>query len=118
MLTSILTTLFRNHKMNNKIDRKIKGILSDLHIAHKRKEKFAATDVLDGKKLKPKDPFEMGLAFAEENRLLIELKIARSLKYPKLYSKEDIKQLESERDRLTHRVRAFQNRQFPSQYRE
>ena len=101
----------------NKIDQKIKNILKDLQVAHKMKEEFLGSSVTD-QKIVPKDIFEMGLAYANEDRLLVELELAQSQKYPNLYSNEDIKRLEEEKDRLTHRIHAFQNRQWPSQYRE
>ena len=104
--------------MDNKIDQKIKNILSDLNNAHKNKEKFIATDVLSDTPITPKDPFEMGLAYAEEERLLIELELAYSEKYPREYTQEQINDSKEEIKRLTHRIRAFQNRQWPSKYKE
>ena len=104
--------------MNEKIDQKIKNILSDLRTANKRKQKFIASDVLSGKKIKPKDHYEMRLAFAEEERQLVELELAYGQKYPNLFTEGDVERLKSERDRLIHRIRAFKNRQWPGQFRE
>lgn len=102
----------------NKVDQKIKNILKELREAHKRSEQFYAKEIHPGEPVKPVDLFDMALAFESEDRLLVDLKLARSEKYPEYYNQEQIKALISERERLSHRIRAWQNRQLPSQYKD
>lgn len=104
--------------MATKVDQKIKNILKDLQVAHQRSEKFYAKELSPGEPIKPTDIFEMALAFDSEDRILIDLEIAYGEKYPDRFTSEQIEFLKKERNRLTHRIRAWQNRQFPSQYRE
>lgn len=104
--------------MEDPLDQKIKNILKDLRKAHAYSEKFYAKEVIPGEPVKPMDIYDMALAFDSEKRLLIDLQLARSEKYPDWYTTEQVENLIKERDRLTRRIRAWQNRQFPSQYRE
>lgn len=104
--------------MNEKIDQKIKNILADLRTAHKRSEQFYGKQLNPGEKVQFVDFFEMALAFDNEDRIFIDLELAYSEKYPDHYTAEKIEFLKKEKERLTHRIRAWQNRQFPSRYRE
>lgn len=104
--------------MTSTIDQKIKNILSDLKEAHKCSEQFYAKQLNPGEAVKPTDIYDMALAFESEQRLLIDLELVRSEKYPTWYPPEKIDFLEKEHDRLTRRIHAWQNRQFPSKYRE
>lgn len=104
--------------MDNKADQKIKNILKELHDAHQRSEQFYAKELVPGKPTEPTDIFKMGLAFDSEKRLLVDLELAYTEKYPDQYTAEAIKSLNEERDKLTHRIRAYQNKQFPSQFKE
>lgn len=104
--------------MEDKIDQKIKDILKDLRIAHLKSEKFYATEVDPNVQKVPKDIYEMSLAFDDKKRIYIDLQLARSEKFPDRYSAKQIKLLEKERERLTRQIRAWQHRQFPSQYRD
>jgi len=104
--------------MEEKIDQKIKNILSDLDAAQKRCEKFHAGQVVLGEKIIPMDIFEMGKAFDTRKKLYIELNLARAEKYSDFVSEEKIEQLKTEKNRLERNIRAYQNNQFPSQYHE
>lgn len=104
--------------MTNAADQKIKNVLEDLREAHTHSEKFYAKQLNPGEPVKPMDIYDMALAFESEQRLLVDLELARSEKYPKWYTSEKVESLIKERDRLTHRIRAWQNRQFPSQYKD
>jgi hypothetical protein len=104
--------------MDNRIDQKIRNILRDLRTAHQKSEQFYAKELVPGQPTVPTDIFAMGLAFDSEKRLLVELELAYAEKFPDQYIAEAIQSLNKERDNLTHRIRAYQNRQFPSQYRE
>lgn len=104
--------------MNDKIDQKITNILADLDTAQNRTIKFHAKEVVPGEKFEPVDIYEMGKTFATRDKLYIELEIARSEKYPDIYPKDKVELLKKERDRLERNIRAYQNRQMPSQYRE
>lgn len=104
--------------MNDTADQKIKNILKDLREAHAHSEKFYAKEVIPGVPVKPMDIYDMALAFDSEKRVLIDLQLARSEKYPEWYTPEQVDNLTRERDRLTRRIHAWQNRQFPSQNRE
>jgi len=104
--------------MNEEIDQKIKNILRDLHIAHERSEKFYGQKLEPGEPIKLVDIYDMGLAFDSEERLLVDLDLAHSEKYPNIYTSETIEFLKQERKRLTRRIKAWQNRQLPSQYRD
>lgn len=103
---------------DERIDQKIKNILKDLREAHAHSEKFYAKEVIPGEPVKPMDIYDMALAFDSEKRLMIDLHLARSEKYPNWYSPEQVDFLNKERDQLTRRIRAWQNRQFPSQTRD
>jgi len=104
--------------MEDKIDLKIKSILKNLREAHEHSSQFY------GKQLNPGEPFksvnimEMGLAFDSEDRLMVDFELACSEKYPDQFTPEAIEFLEKERERLTHRIRAWQNGQLPSKYKE
>lgn len=100
------------------IDQKITNILKDLREAHTHSEKFYAKQVIPGQPVQPTDIYDMALAFESEQRVEIDLELARSEKYPDWYTPDQVENLNRERDRLTHRIRAWQNRQFPSQDRE
>ncbi len=100
------------------VDKKIKSILLELNKAHKRSEKFIGHRLNGTDPIKPVDIFDMALAYDTEERLLLDLDLAYSKKYPERYSKEDIAILEQRRDKLSRDIRAWQNRQFPSQFRE
>jgi len=104
--------------MNTKLDQKISNILNDLDNAQKKCEQFHAHQVNPGEKIQPMDVFEMGKAFATRQKLYIELDLARAEKYPSFLTKEKIEQLVKEKLRLERNIRAYQNRQFPSQYRD
>lgn len=105
--------------MNNSIDQKIKNILKDLGVAHSKSEKFNATKPLDPYEIrKPTDIYDMALAYENEERILLQLELAYSEKYPTNYSSEQITQIKEEIQRLTRRIRAWQNRQFPSQLKD
>jgi hypothetical protein len=105
--------------MDNAIDQKIKSILKDLGIAHSKSEKFNATKPLDPYEVrKATDIYDMALAYENEERILLQLELAYSEKYPANYSSEQILKIEEEIQRLTRRIHAWQNRQFPSQYKD
>lgn len=99
------------------IDKKIKNILKDLREAHTHSEKFYAREVVPGKPTVPLDIYDMALAFENEQRIYIDLQLARSALYPNFYTAEQIDHLTKERERLSKRIRSWQNRQFPSQYK-
>ncbi len=96
----------------------MKNVLKNLREAHTHSEKFCAKQLNPGEPVKPMDIYDMALAFESEQRLLIDLELVRSEKYPDWYTPEKVESLRKERDRLTHRIRAWQNRQFPSQYKD
>lgn len=105
--------------MNNIADQKIKNILKDLSNAQARSEQFSATKPLDPFEIrKPTDIYDMALAYENKERILLQLELAYSEKYPENYTLEQIALLKEEIQRLTRRIRAWQNRQFPSQYRD
>lgn len=104
--------------MNKNADQKIRNILKDLRKAHTHSEKFYTKQLNPGEPVKPMDIYDMALAFESEQRLLVDLELARSEKYPTWYTSERVELLIKERDRLTHRIHAWQNRQFPSQYKD
>lgn len=97
------------------IDQRIKNILKDLHIAHSKSEQFYAKQLNPGEPTKPVDLFDMALAFESEDRILMEYELALSEKFPQHYSAQQRDFFQKEIKRLTHRIHAWQNRQFPSQ---
>lgn len=96
-------------------DQKIKNILKDLREAHAHSEKFYAKQLNPGESTRPMNIYDMALAFENEQKLFIDLELARSERYPVWYSSEKIVSLVKEREKLIHRIRAWRNRQFPSQ---
>ena len=100
--------------MNNQINQKIKNILKDLHVAHKKSEQFYAKQLNPDEPVKPVDFFKMALVFDREDRLLVALEFAYCEKYPNRYTTQQKDFLNKERKRLDYRIRAWQNRQFPS----
>lgn len=104
--------------MDEKIDQEIKNILYDLQKAHEKSEKFYGKQLNQNEPIIPVNIMEMALAFDSEERLIIELDLAYIKKYPNLYSQEQKDFLIKEHKRLKDRVRAWQNKQFPSQREE
>lgn len=105
--------------MSNAIDQKIKAILKDLRDAHSKSEQFNVTKPLNPFEVrKPTDIYHMALAYENEERILLQLELAYSEKYPENYTPENITNLREEIQRLNRRIRAWQNRQFPSQYKD
>lgn len=104
--------------MDQSINQKTKNILKDLRIAHQKSEKFYAKELIPGRPIETTDIFEMALAFDNEDRILIDLDLTYSKKHPDRFTPQTIKYLKEERKRLTHRIRAWQHRQFPSRYKE
>ncbi len=105
--------------MEKTIDQKIKNILVDLRVAHSKSEQLNTTKHLDPYEIrKPVDIYEMALAYENEERITLQLELAYSEKYPDQYSSEQIRNIKDEIQRLTRRIRAWQNRQFPSQYKD
>lgn len=84
--------------MVNDTDQKLRNVLKDLRDAHARSEKFYAKELIPGEPTKPIDIFDMALAFDNEERLLIDLDLARSEKYPDWYIPERIDFLKKERE--------------------
>ncbi len=104
--------------MDNQIDIKIMTLLEDLEKASERSRKFIGEVLKEGVPMKIMDIYDMGLAYDEEQRLLMEFEKALSEKYPDKYSREAVDLIEKQIQRLTHNVRAWQNRQTPSEFRE
>ncbi len=104
--------------MDQQIDQKIKNILNDWHKAHDRSMQFNAKEVVPGVPIVPIDLFQMALAYDDEERQLLYLELAYSEKYPKQYSKDQVTTIKKQIEKLTHNIRAWQNRQLPSEYRE
>lgn len=105
--------------MNINVDQKIKNILKNLYEAHTKSEQFSVTKSLNHfENKKPFDIFQMALTYENEERIILQLDLAYSEKYPKYYSFEQIALIKQEIKRLTRRIHAWQNRQFPSQYKE
>ncbi len=93
--------------------------MKDLEIAHSKSERFSAAKPLDPYEVKkPTDIYDMALAYESEERVLLQLELAYSEKYPTNFSSEHIQNIKDEIQRLTRRIRAWQNRQFPSQYKD
>ncbi|HYM65079.1 MAG TPA: hypothetical protein VES68_01165 [Candidatus Sulfotelmatobacter sp.] len=99
------------------IDQRIKNILIDLEVAHQKTEKFLGHRLNATEPVKPVDLFEMAIAYEDQERILIDLEIAFSERFPQHYTQQQIEGLNKEKERLTHRIRAWQNGQFPSEYR-
>jgi len=97
-----------------KINRKIQQIQIELLDARKRCEAFGAHSFEDVDSIVPIDIYDMGLAYDSEERLLMDLELAYSEKYPDLYKPEEVAFFRAEKLRLTKRIRAWQNRQMPS----
>lgn len=104
--------------MGQHTDQKIKNILKDIRVARERSEKFIAKQVKPGQPVVPIDLFEMAMAYDDEERQLLYLELALSEKYPEQYSKEQVEKIKIRIAKLTRDIRAWQNRQFPSHYRE
>lgn len=104
--------------MNDKINQKIKNILRDLHEAHAKSEQFSITKPLDPfETRKPMDIYDMALAYENEERILLQLELAYSEKYPENYTHGQTTLVKEEIQRLTKRIHAWQNRQFPCKFK-
>lgn len=101
--------------MDQKNKTKIKAILKDLDKAQKRAEKFYGKELIPGKKIVPHDFFKMALAFDNKSRLLMDYRLALCDAFPSHCPEREVKYLKKERDKLTRKIRCWQNRQFPSQ---
>lgn len=104
--------------MNEQIDQRIRNILRDLHKAHERSMQFNAKELKPGEPIVPMDLYDMALAYDEEERQLLYLELAYSEKYPQQYSKDQVDDINKRINKLTHDIRAWQNRQIPSEYKE
>ena len=87
--------------MITKIDQKIKNILKDLRAAHQQSEKFYAKELVPGEPVKPTDIFEMALAFDNESRILVDLELAYSEKFPERFTSDQVEYLKKEREGLS-----------------
>jgi hypothetical protein len=103
--------------MDNLIDIKIKSLLEDLEKASERSRKFIGQELKEGVPMKIMDIYDMGLAYDEEQRLLMEFEKALSERYPDKYPREVVDLIEKQIQRLTRNVRAWQSRQMPSEFR-
>ncbi len=101
------------HKFMKKNNQEIEAILAKLKEAHKNSEKFYAIDVISTDNKKPKDIFDMALAFENEKKLLLEFQLALSKKFPEQYSESHVSDLREERKKLTERIKAWKKREFP-----
>ena len=103
--------------MDNQIDIKIKGLLRELEMASEKSRKFIGQELKEGEPIKIIDIYDMGLAYDNEQRILMEFEKALTEKYPEKFSKEIVSLIEKQIERLTHNVRAWQNRQMPCEFR-
>lgn len=69
---------------------------------------------LTGEAFDGKNIFEMGLAYAEEERAKNYYYLSLAEAHPEKYTKNDIKNLEEEIQILNKKIRAFTNKQWPS----
>lgn len=93
--------------MDCQIDLKIKNLLEELGRASERSRKFIGQDLKEGVPMKIMDIYDIGLAYDEEQRLLMEFEKALSEKYPEKYPREVVEHIEKQIRRLTHNVRAW-----------
>lgn len=103
--------------MDKQIDQRIQNILKDIHNAHERSMQFNAKEVKPGEPIVPMDIYDMSLAYDDEERQLLYLELAFSEKYPKQYLKDQVDTIKKRINALTHDIRAWQNRQMPSEYK-
>jgi hypothetical protein len=103
--------------MDQSIDQKIKNLLDDFHKAHERAMEFNAKEFNPGEPIIFNDLYEMGLAYDEEERILLYLDLAYIEKYPHLYPNEQVEFIKKQIDRLSHDILAWKNRQVPSEYK-
>jgi|Deesub1362A_J573_1020465.scaffolds.fasta_scaffold07970_2 hypothetical protein len=73
--------------MTENIDKRIEKIKHNLHLAHKKSEKYFAKEISRGKKIKPIDFYESRLAWDTEKLLQAELDLLLSKKYPQWYTR-------------------------------
>lgn len=99
------------------IDQKIKDILEKLRKAHKESEKHYARQITPGEPIIPQDIYPMALAFDNEKKILLELDLARSEKYPSRYSQEEVENIRKEIDQLSFNIKAWEHRKFPCEYK-
>lgn len=102
--------------MDDWIDQKIKNILSDLNRAHGVSEQFYAKELKMGENVVAIDFFAMALAFDNEEKLLAELELALSDKFPERYDKTQKEYLQKRTIKLTQNIRAWEHRQIPKVY--
>lgn len=96
---------------------KIKNRLKAWETAKKRRDTLTGHR-LTGEPFAGHDVFEMGLIMAEEEKAWLYYEQAEAEAYPDSYPPGKIKDIEREIDRLSRRIRAFKNRQWPSLTRD
>ena len=99
-------------KMETNLETIIKNRLQTWEAARKKKDEFIGHR-LTGESFTGRDIFEMALAFDNEKRAWIDYELAEAAAYPEGYTNERLKHLLDENDRLTKRIRAWKNKQFP-----
>lgn len=109
-----LKILFQKLLMTNSKDIRIRNLLNDLHDAHLQSEQFISAKPLDPFEIKkPRDIYDMALAYDTESCILMELELAYSERYPEAYTADQIDFIKKEIERFGRRIRSWNDRQFP-----
>ncbi|SRR6266566_1497346 len=101
--------------MENPIDTKIRRILRELNSAvQDYSRRFIEPVLSQNEQAQNHDIFELALGQDKVNLLDTQYKRALAEESPEQFSEQAKEFLKKEEDRLTKRIRAWENRQFPT----
>lgn len=96
------------------IDNKIKNILEELSRAVQAYSEKYIDPVIKHTLSEPTDFFELALAQDKINLLETQFKLYLGEKYPNSFSQQQIDFWKKDKDKYTKRIRAWENREFPT----
>ncbi len=101
--------------METTVDSKVRRILRELIVAvQDYSQRFIVPVLSHNERAQNHDFFELALAQDKVNLLETQYKLAWAEESPEQFSEQAKEFLKKEEERLTKRIRAWENRQFPS----
>ncbi len=101
--------------MENSIDSKVRRILRELNIAvQDYSQRFIVPVISQNERMQNHDFFALALAQDRVNILETQYKLALAEEFPQQFTEQAKEFLKKEEARFTKRIRAWENRQFPT----
>lgn len=102
----------RKNQVENPIDIKIKNLLQEMDEASRYYQENFIQPVIEHRET-THDIYAMALAQEKMALLENQLQLYLSEKFPEQFSPQAVSFLNKEKERLTKRIRSWENRQFP-----